>query len=392
VFRGFRYKLAPTPEQENTFRQYAGVCRFLYNLALEQRETYWRLAKANGVLLGFTQQCRELTQLRAEVDWIEAVPRDCEEKALRHLDRAFSAFFAGRGRYPRYRRRGEDTFEFRARDISVRRINAKWSAIRLPKIGWVKYRDTRPMRGVARNVTLSLDPLGWHVSIGCEIEHEPAANDMPAVGIDRGVAITLALSTGEMLSVPAGLADIERRHRRAQRVLARRQRGSNRRARALRRVAALAARRARIRRDWHHKATSSIADRFGVVVLEALNVPKMTTAGRGASKRGLNRSILNQSWGAFAGLLTYKLKERGGTLVLVDPAYTSQTCSECGTIDKESRESQAVFRCRHCGHEAHADVNAALNVLRLGSTQPLRVEATGYGASEARTVNHALAA
>lgn len=103
-------------------------------------------------------------------------------------------------------------------------------------------------------------------------------------------------------------------------------------------------------------------------------------------KRGLNRSILNQGWGAFARILAYKLEERGGTLVLVNPAYTSQTCSECGTIDKESRESQAVFKCRHCGHEAHADTNAALNILRR-NTASMGVEGLHLRPDEALTVD-----
>src|SRR5690606_2644588 len=133
---------------------------------------------------------------------------------------------------------------------------------------------------------------------------------------------------------------------------------SNRRAKAIRRAARLSAKRARIRRDWHHKVSRNIANRFGTVVLEDLRVKNMTASAKGTieepgrmvrQKAGLNRSILNQGWSAFAALLDYKLSERGGYLVTVDPAYTSQTCSECGTVDSQSRESQAVFACRHCG-------------------------------------------
>jgi putative transposase len=124
----------------------------------------------------------------------------------------------------------------------------------------------------------------------------------------------------------------------------------------------LAAKIARCRADWRHKATLDIAERFGTVTLEALKVANMTRAGKG--KRGLNRSIREQGWGAFERVLAYKLEERGGTLIKVNPAYTSQECSACGTIDKASRESQSSFACRHCGFTDHADTNAAKVILR----------------------------
>ncbi|ULJ73088.1 transposase [Rhizobium gallicum] len=132
-------------------------------------------------------------------------------------------------------------FRFQGREIEVKRLNGKWSAARLPKIGWVKFRDTRRLRGKTMNVTVSLAANGWHIAFACEIDHAVPQNDLPAVGIDRGVANTLTLSTGEHWWMPAGLAEIEPRKRRAQRVLARRKRGSRRHAKARRRVAALQA-------------------------------------------------------------------------------------------------------------------------------------------------------
>ncbi|WP_074067947.1 transposase [Rhizobium gallicum] len=119
-------------------------------------------------------------------------------------------------------------FRFQGREIKVKRLNGKWSAARLPKIGWVKFRDTRLLRGKTMNVTVSLAANGWHIVFACEIDHAVPQNDLPGVGIDRGVANTLTLSTGEHWWMPAGLAEIEPRKRRAQRVLARRKRGSRR--------------------------------------------------------------------------------------------------------------------------------------------------------------------
>ena len=395
IHRSFRYKLDPTPTQDAAFRQFSGVCRLVYNLALEQRTAWYRQYERNtGERLSLSSQSRELTALRAEFDWIGAVSCICEQQALRDLDRAFRGFFSGRVGYPAYRRKGlNDGFRFLGSDVGTRCLNAKWSEAWIPKIGWVKFRDTRQMRGVTRNVAVIHGPLGWHISFACEIGHEAPINIGPPVGIDRGVANTLALSTGEMFSVPKSLGTIDRRHRAAQRVLARRKRGSKRRLRQLRRCAKLASRRARVRRDWHHKAGLYIAQHFGTVVLEDLKIANMTKSAKGSveepgrgvkAKSGLNRSILNQGWSGFETILSYKVQERGGTLIKVNPAYSSQTCSECGCIDKGSRESQARFACLHCGYEAHADTNAAIEILRR-NTASMRVEGSRQRPVEART-------
>lgn len=395
MFRGCRYKLSPRPEQAEAFAQFSGVCRLIYNLAWEQRRDFWRQYKRRtGYYISFPSQSRELTKLRAEYDWIAAVERTCQEQALRDLDKAFADFFAGRKRYPRPRRRDVHSgFRFRGRDLAVRSLNAKWSEVWIPKIGWVKFRHTRDMCGSIKNATVSKDALGWHVSFACESDASIPETHLPAVGVDRGVTNTLALSTGEMLSLPRSLETIDRRKRLAQKALARKKRGSNRRIKALRRASRLSARAARVRRDWHHRIALDLARRFGCVVMEDLKISNMTASasgtiqepGRGVrQKAGLNRAILNQGWYAFETILAYKLEERGGALVKVPAAYTSQTCSECGVVDAKSRESQAVFRCRHCGFAAHADHNAALNILRR-NTPGLRVEEHHFCSDEART-------
>jgi putative transposase len=395
IVRGFRYKLNPTPEQEEGFRQHAGVCRLVYNLALEQRRDWFRhYQRETGATLNYTAQARQLTELRAEFDWIAAISQTCQQQALRDLDKAFRSFFAGRAKYPKPRRREvNDSFRFQGREIETRHLNAKWSLARLPKIGWVKFRDTRPMRGTLKNATVTRQANGWHISFACEIAHDAPANIRPAVGIDRGIANTLALSTGELLSVPASIEALERRKRKAQRIVARRKRGSQRRAKQLRRVAKLSARIARIRNDWQHKRTLNITERFGRVVVEDLKIKSMTASAAGTiaepgrnvrQKAGLNRAILNQGWFGFEIKLAYKLAERGGTLEKVNPAYTSQTCSECGCIDARNRESQARFVCVECGHGAHADSNAALNILRR-NTAYLRIEGLHQRPVEVRT-------
>ena len=188
------------------------------------------------------------------------------------------------------------------------------------------------------------------------------------MGIDRGVAVSAALSTGDLLCVP-GLTVRERtRRRRLERRLARARRGSNCRGRVRLALARLRAREADRRKDWTEKASTDIARRFDLIRVEDLRIGNMTRSARGTrddpgrnvrQKAGLNRGILASGW----GLLVRRLEDKApGRVEKISPAFTSQRCSACGQVDPKSRESQAAFRCTACGYACHADVNAAINI------------------------------
>jgi putative transposase len=381
INRGYKFRLYATDEQKVLFGQFAGVCRLIYNLGLEQRRDWWRQYRdTTGSSIGYHSQGRELTALRAEFDWIAAVPCAAQQEALRDLDRAFQNFFAGRAAYPTPRRRGiNDSFRFTGAKCSWRKLNGKWAVVRLLKIGEVKFRLTRDIPGTVKNVTVTCDALGWHVVFSTEAEHASPKNFGPAVGIDRGVIHTVALSDGRFMDMPRErLKLLDRRARKQNRKLSRCKRGSNRRTAARKLLARTKAKAARLRLQWNHECTTEIANGYGVVMIEALKTKNMTASAAGTveqpgknvrQKAGLNRTILESGWCQFEILLTYKIIERGGELRKVNPAYTSQTCHACGTVNKASRESQAAFNCGHCGHAANADTNAARNILKAG-TQP----------------------
>lgn len=234
----------------------------------------------------------------------------------------------------------------------MRRLNAQWSAVRLPKIGWVEFRVTRVMRGDPKNATVILDALGWHVAFTRGLEHGAPAPETGVVGIDRGVATTRVLSTGDMLTTLASPERIEEQKRRPRRIVARRKRGSNRRRKAQARVARLQARQALIRRDFHHRGALDIAGRFGTAVLEDLNTRATTTGAKGTiaaparivrQKAGPTRAILNADWHRFATIPTYEMEERGGQVDKAPVRFKSQTCAACGVVDDRSRESRARF-------------------------------------------------
>ena len=350
----------------------------MYNLALEQRRDWWRQFKATtGRPISYASQNRDLTLLRAEVDWIAAAPVDCLQYALRDVERAFSNFFAGRAGYPQPRKRTEqDAIRFPFARSRWTRLNAKWAVVLIPKIGEVKFRLTRDIPGAVKVVTVTRDTLGWHVVFTTEIEQPVLLSDKPAIGIDRGVTRTLALSDGTFRDLPKERLNVlERRARKQDRALSHKQKGSNRWAATKRLLARTKAKIARNRRHWNHERSREIATRFGFVAMEALNTKAMTASAKATverpcrnvrAKAGLNRAILAAGWQQFETVLSYKLAAEGGVMVTVDPCRTSQTCSCCGAIDKKSRESQAVFRCVRCGHAMNADHNAAINILKAG--------------------------
>lgn len=383
-FRGFTFALRPTPEQAARMAQAAGVCRLVWNLALDQRRHHWRRYQAStGNHLTYTTQARELTALRAEVDFVREGHVTPQQRTLKALDDAYRRAWKGLAGYPEPKRKGEnDAFSHHGREIAIEKINARWGRIRIPKIGWVRFRRPREIEGSLREATFTRTALGWQVSLGCLIESETPDNGL-TVGIDRGVTVPLMLSDGTSYHLPNNIEALERRHRRAQRVVARRRRGSNRWRKAIKRAAALKAKQARARKHWAHRATTDITRRFGTVVVERLRTKSMTRRARlvgVAQKRGLNRAILNVGWHQIETMLAYK----AACLVKVDPAYSSQTCASCGAVDSRSRESQAVFVCTACGHRDNADRNAARVILHRGNTPG--VEATDCGAVEARTV------
>ena len=374
------YRLYPTPEQAQQMAQIAGSCRYLFNLALEQRRDWWK----PGRTFNFASQCREVTMLRAEVDWLKAAPVHTLQQALKDLDRAYQNWWAGRADYPTPRKKGlNDSFRFPDPvSIKVERTGNSSGRIKLPKLGWVRLRGWYAIPGTICNVTVSRRAGQWYVAVQWQREvAEPIPSILPAVGIDRGVAVFAALSSGVNIAPVNHGKKALRALRKAQRNLSRKKRGSSNRRKAIRRVAKIQMRVANARKNFLHEQTTAIAQNHGTVVLEALKVRNMSASAKGTTaepgkmvrqKAGLNRAILDQGWGGFRIMLGYKLADRGGRLVEVPAAYTSQTCAECGVVDARSRQDQARFVCTGCGHEANADTNAAIIILKRGLDKSLK--------------------
>lgn len=368
----YRFRLYPTPEQEALFRLTGGACRFLYNLALEQRRLEWLRSQPRH--LNAVAQGAELPALKQAAPWLREVPHHTLIQTLRDLDRAYRNWWSGTAAAPSYRKR-RDGDRFRFPDPKQFRFEEE--RIFLPKAGWVRWVQHRPLRGTPKNVTISEDAGCWYAAVQVEVEvAEPAPITAPAVGIDLGVTKPLVLSTGNLVYLPRTGETERRRLAALHRKVARKRKGSKNRAKAKHALARYQAHLARRRRDAAHKATTILAKSHGVIVLEDLRVRAMTASAKGTleqpgtnvrAKSGLNRSLLDVAPGQIRRMLEYKALWYGSTVIAVNPAYTSQTCSQCGHVHAENRVSQAAFLCCACGHAENADVNAAKVILQRGT-------------------------
>ena len=367
-----RYRLLPTPVQEAVLRDHCAHARYVWNLGVEQH-AHWRPGRMSAP--GYLEQCRQLTQARAEHAWLAAGSQMVQQQALRDFAHARTAFLDRRNpaRRPTWRKAGRDEgFRIvgkRGQQWDVRRLSRHVGEVRIPKAGWVRFRWSRQLPPGVKSYRVAMDRSGrWHVAFAAIPEPVPAPGNGQVAGVDRGVTVSVALSTGEMLSTPALSPVRQRRVRRLQRKLVRAKHGSARRARIKLTIAKLKARQVDVRKDWAEKITTDLARRFDLIRVEDLNITSMTRSARGtaqapgrniAQKTGLNRGILASSW----GLLVRRLQDKApGRVEKVSPAYTSQRCSACGHVAAESRKSQALFACVACSFACNADVNAARNI------------------------------
>nr|WP_281191641.1 transposase [Nonomuraea maritima] len=351
---------------------------------MEHRRTAY--AKA-GVSVRYGEQSAELKHIRADDAGGQGRWSFSSQQAtLRRLDKAFGAFFdrVRTGRtpgFPRFKGRGWfDTVEW-PKDGDGCRWDSQpehpaASYVRLQGVGHVRVQQHRPVLGRVKTISVKREGNRWYVVLSCEdVPAEPLPATGVVAGIDLGVAFLVTTSDGDQVANPRHLAATADRLAGAQRDLAQKKRGSARRRKAVARVAALHAKVRRQRADHAHKSANALVAAYDVIVREDLRIANMTRSASGnveapgrnvAAKAGLNRSILDAGWGVFLRILAHKAESAGRELIAVDPRNTSRTCARCGHVAKENRLTQAEFACTACGHAAHADVNAAVNILRAG--------------------------
>ncbi|MEV8060002.1 RNA-guided endonuclease TnpB family protein [Streptomyces antimycoticus] len=378
VRRAFKYRFYPTDAQAAELSRTFGCVRKVYNLALAARTQAWVLRQervnynATSAMLTEWKKTEELAYLNE----VSSVPL---QQALRHLQTAFTHFFAQRARYPRLKSRKKSRKSAEYTTSAFRFQGGKLTLAKMTEpldIVW-----SRPFpEGVAPStVTVSQDAAGrWFVSVLCE---DPGVKPLPitdgAVGVDAGLDHLLTLSTGEKITNPRHERGDRGRLARAQRELARKAKGEGaNRAKARRRVARVHARIADRRRDALHKITTRLVRDNQTIVIEDLTVRNLLKNGR------LARAISDAAWSEFRSMLEYKARWYGRAVIAVDRWFpSSKLCSHCGTLQNTMPLSVRTWTCGSCGVTHDRDVNAARNILAAG----LAVSACGAGVRPQRS-------
>ncbi len=381
--QAFKYELMPNGEQEQGMRRFAGARRFVYNKALALQKTNY---EAGGKFIRYVAMANLLPKWKDEFPWLRESPSHTLQQSLKDAERAFKNFFEKRTAFPRFKKKGGgDSFRFP--DVKQFDIDQANNRIKFPKLGQMRYRNSRDIFGSARNITVSKSGDKWFASIQTEREVEqPVPVTTSAIGIDMGLVRFATLSDGSFIAPLGSFKKHEQRLKKCQRRMSRKVKFSKNWHKAKRKVQKIHTRVKNARKDFLHKATTEISKNHAMVAVEDLQVRNMSKSAQGtteapgknvAQKSGLNKAILDQGWGEFRRQLAYKLNWRGAMLIAVPAHYTSQTCPACGHVARENRQTQALFACVDCGHAENADVVGAMNVLARG----YRVAACGEDGS-----------
>jgi putative transposase len=387
--QAYRFELIPNGEQERKMRQFAGSARYVFNRALaiqnHQRESTGRKQS------GYAALCRMLTEWRNDpaTAWLSEAPVHATQQALRNLEAAWARHFESLKKLglgwirpeevieaPKFKKKHPCRDSFRYPDPKQCQIEQGNNRLFLPKLGWVRYRNSRVIEGEPSNVTVCSNGGKWFVSVQTKREvDKPVHESSSMVAIDLGVVRFATLSDGEVIQPSNPLQKKKGRLKRYQRMMSRRVKYSRNWKKAKAKVNSIHRKIANIRNDFLHKTTTAISKSHAIVVIEDLKVRNMSKSAAGTKenpgsnvkqKSGLNRSILDQAWGEWSRQLAYKQEWRGGRVLAVPPHHTSQECPLCGYISPSNRKIQALFLCLNCGYTANADYVSSMNILSRG--------------------------
>jgi putative transposase len=392
--QAYKFRLYPTRKQRECLQKTLDACRILYNAAfIERRDAYnfhvrqhpgyydeeTRKARSRELEINYYSQANQLPDIKDIREEYQDIYSQVLQDVLRRVQKAFDAFFrrCKQGEEPGYPRlKGKsryDSFTYPQAGFSLTHD----SRVCLSKIGSIKVKMHREIKDTIKTCTIKREGDAWYVVFVCEVEALPMEENQESVGIDLGLLHFATLSTGETIENPRYLRRAEKKLERLQQALARKKRGSHRRKKAGKLVGKAHRKVANQRRDFLHKASRKLVNAYGVIVFEELEPanmskcpkPKQDENGKylpngAAAKGGLNKSINDAGWGMFQQFCLYKAEEAGRTVLFVNPTYTSQMCSGCGTVVK--KELSERWHSCECGTELDRDHNAALNILRLG--------------------------
>lgn len=355
--RAYKYRIYPNKKQQELIRKTFGCTRYVYNHYLDKRKT----DKTNYT---YVKCCKDLTQLKKEVEWLKEVDSVGLQTSLKDLDVAYKNFFGGRSGYPKFKSRKNRHQSYRT-SFSHNNIAFMDKHIKLPKLGLVKVRDKQVPQGRILNATISQESDGrFYCSLCCtDVSFEQLPKTNQFVGIDLGLVDFAIFSDGIKIENPRFFEKSEKKLAKLQRELSRKSIGSNRWNKARIKVAKLQKHISNQRKDFLQKLTTSIVRKYDIICIEDLDVKSM----KETELTIRNKRVSDVSWSEFRRQLTYKSTWYGRTLSAVDRYYpSSQICHHCGHIDGKKAETIRFWVCPKCNSKLDRDINAAINILNEG--------------------------
>jgi len=363
VRKTYKYRLYPTPQQEQALDTVLWRCRALYNVALEERKTAWERC---GVSLNYYHQANELPDLKAACPEYGEVHSQVLQDVLRRLEKTYRAFFrriqrGEKASFPRFKgcnRYRSFTYAQYGNGAVV-----DGGVLSLSKIGRISIRLHRPIEGTPKTVTIRREADGWYVCFACaDVPIQPLPETGQETGIDMGLESFATLANGQPIFNPSYYRRAEVYLRRCQRRVVRRKKGSHRRVKAVKLLAKGHQHIANQRRDFHHQQAVKLVRAYDSIAYEDLQTANMV------KNHHLAKSINDAGWGGFLSILAFKAAYAGKRAIAVPPAYTSQTCSGCGVLVQKGL-SVRWHSCPECGTSLHRDHNAAKNIERAGQAR-----------------------
>jgi putative transposase len=371
----YEFKLLPTPAQVETFDRWLVICAGVWNYALAERRDFARARKSpvNACSIrqeyiipvdakkpSFARQCASLAAAKSERPWLKEPHTHVLQQVLRTLEAAFVATWERGSGFPRFKKRMRSFLfpQLNQQVVFAGRVN-------LPKIGWVKMRQSRPLPdgAIVKQVRIVKRASGFYamLSLQQDIDIPEPQPHGHAIGVDVGISSFLATSAGELVPNPCFFETGQHRLKELNRAASKKRKGSRRWRIAMRRVARQHERLSNARKDFHFKQAHRLCDQADTVVVEALNVA-------GMARGSLSKQILDAGWSQFVSILQWVGLKRGVCVQKVDARGTSQQCPECGAAVPKDL-SVRVHACPECGYTADRDVAAAQVVLKRGTIQ-----------------------
>ena len=378
IKKAYKFRLYPNKEQQDLINKTIGCCRFVANFSIAQQkreEDYWVITN-ELVQQGFlnrnnyktkcfnkTQSIKDIVQLKKHYIWLKEVDSIALQAAVENIADAYSRYYKKQNGKPKFKSKKNPVQSYTTKSTN-NNIKVVDRYIQIPKLGFVRFANSRDINGVIKRATIRRNPSGkYFISILAETEVNKFQETGSNIGIDVRLTKFATLSNGVQYDNPKFFRKLEKKLIKEQRILSRRKKGGCNWNKQRIKVARIHEKIANCRADYLHKLSTEIVKSHDIIGMEDLKVKNMQ------QNKELAKGISEVSWYQFRVMIEYKANWYEKKFVLINPKYTSQKCNKCGYIDKNNRISQSKFVCQSCGHTDNADVNAAKNIKELALTK-----------------------